>query len=785
MSGIFTDTEMNEQYQEDDDFNQQEELVSDQDMMDEQNEFEQDFRDEFTEGAFFSESDMSDYILEAAYAVDSVQDITSLKFSENVAEKIGKYHFSTLHLAFDFYMKYLKSKGFSARKSKTFKNSSGEIYRQMFVCHRQGFRMEKYYTMEKRKKEPRLETRTGCEPRMDVKFVPESGRWHIFYFSDEHNHDLLDTQFSAMLPAHRKMSEEDIMQMMNMLKSGINTSQIFGLLASQVGGYEFVGYGPRDMYNEIVRQRHQIPGDAARVLKKLEDMRLKDPQLYFKACHDSRGLLRNLFWSNGISQLDYRLFGDVIAFDATYKKNKYNCPLVIFSGVNHHNQTIVFAAALIANETINTYIWLLRQLMFAMRGKTPTSIITDGAMAIRNAVRDVFPEVKHRLCAWHLIRNATSNVGNPSFTSKFRKIMTGDYEIPVFKRKWVQLIEEFGIEDKPWVINMYKEKHMWAIAYLREKFFAGFRTTSRCEGLHSVVGRYVGLRYDLTSFVEHFQRCVAHMRFNEFNADYESTRGVPVMQTCIELLERYAAELYTHEIFLFFRPFLSRAGSMRVLNIDNTDDCIKYIVCKHGRPDFTWTVDFRQEEMIFMCTNLRMESFGIPCEHIVKVMVDRDIREIPRSLVLDRWTKKVKSALNDPSGFTRDAVVISRQSALVEFSKQLAAVAAKVPERYEETRDLIMGLYSSYKAADEGDNQPHSGVARSSNPYVHPTTGGSGQPSKKKKRQRCSVCQMEGHKKTTCPWQKDIDNNVIENEAIGSDDGDMCTEATAELDSDS
>ncbi|RYR42340.1 hypothetical protein Ahy_A08g038805 [Arachis hypogaea] len=255
MSGIFTDTEMNEQYQEDDDFNQQEELVSDQDMMDEQTEFEQDFRDEFSEGAFFSESDMLDYIVEAAYAVDSVQDITSLKFSENFADEIGKYHFSTLQLAFDLYTKYSKSKGFSARKSKTFKNSSGEIYRQMFVCHRQGFRMEKYYTMEKRKKEPRLETRTGCEARMDVKFVPEIGRWHIFYFSDEHNHDLLDTQFSAMLPAHRKMSEADIMQMMNMLKSGISTSQIFSLLASQAGGYEFVGYGPRDMYNEIARQR--------------------------------------------------------------------------------------------------------------------------------------------------------------------------------------------------------------------------------------------------------------------------------------------------------------------------------------------------------------------------------------------------------------------------------------------------------------------------------------------------------------------------------------------------
>ncbi|RYQ91191.1 hypothetical protein Ahy_B09g097090 isoform A [Arachis hypogaea] len=411
--------------------------------------------------------------------------------------------------------------------------------------------------MEKRKKEPRLETRTGCEARMDVKFVPENGRWHIFYFSDEHNHDLLDTQFSAMLPVHRKMSEADIMQMMNMLKSEISTSQIFGLLANQAGGYEFVGYSPRDMYNEITRQRRQIPGDAARVLKKLEDMRLKDPQLYFKSCQDSRGLLRNLFWSDGISQLDYQLFGDVIAFDAIYKKNKYSCPLVIFNGAH------------VCNEG---------------------------------------------------------------------KIMLGDYEIPVFKHKWVQLIEEFGVEDKSWVNNMYEEKHMWATAYIKE-----------------------------------------------FNADYESTCGVPVMQTCIELLERFAAELYTNEIFLLFRPFLSRVGSMRVLNIENNDDCIKYIVCNHGRPEFLWTVEFCQEEMIFMCTCLRMESFGILCEHIVKVLVDRDIC--------------------------------------------------------------------------------------------------SGQPSKKR-RQRCSVCQMEGHKKTTCPWQKDIDNNVIEDEANGSNDGDMYTKPTAELDSD-
>ncbi|XP_025647342.1 uncharacterized protein [Arachis hypogaea] len=92
-----------------------------------------------------------------------------------------------------------------------------------------------------------------------------------------------------------------------------------------------------------------------------------------------------------------------------------------------------------------------------------------------------------------------------------------------------------------------------------------------------------------------------------------------------------------------------------------------------------------------------------------------------------------------------------------------------------------MGLYSSYKTSDEGTTQPQSGVAKSRNPYVHQTNIGLGQPSKKK-RQRCSVCQMEGHKKTTCPWQKDINNNVMEVEANGSDNNDMYTEPTPDLD---
>ncbi|RYR14049.1 hypothetical protein Ahy_B04g070714 [Arachis hypogaea] len=51
--------------------------------------------------------------------------------------------------------------------------------------------------------------------------------------------------------------------------------------------------------------------------------------------------LVNLIWADGSSRVDYQYFGDVLAFDSTYKKNKYKRPIVIFSGSNNHKRRIM------------------------------------------------------------------------------------------------------------------------------------------------------------------------------------------------------------------------------------------------------------------------------------------------------------------------------------------------------------------------------------------------------------------------------------------------------------
>ncbi|RYR26757.1 hypothetical protein Ahy_B02g061060 isoform J [Arachis hypogaea] len=196
-------------------------------------------------------------------------------------------------------------------------------------------------------------------------------------FVESHNHDCLDPRLVGFLPTHRKMAEADASQMNNMKDAGISTPHIYAMLANQAGGYENVNYSLRDMYNEIARRRRHVLGDAREALRYLKNQKAEDTNLYYEHIVNAKGVLRALFWCDGRSQLDYEVFGDVLAFDATYKKNKYLCPVVVFSGVNRHNQTVVFGSALVTDESKEVYVWLLHQLLAAMRGKAPVSVITD------------------------------------------------------------------------------------------------------------------------------------------------------------------------------------------------------------------------------------------------------------------------------------------------------------------------------------------------------------------------------------------------------------------------
>ncbi|XP_016178510.1 uncharacterized protein LOC107620946 [Arachis ipaensis] len=72
--------------------------------------------------------------------------------------------------------------------------------------------------MQGQEKKPMLETRCGCNAMMEIRLDAPGGHWFISYFSDEHNHPLLDPRLTGLLRGHRFMFEADIGHMINMKK---------------------------------------------------------------------------------------------------------------------------------------------------------------------------------------------------------------------------------------------------------------------------------------------------------------------------------------------------------------------------------------------------------------------------------------------------------------------------------------------------------------------------------------------------------------------------------------
>ena len=122
------------------------------------------------------------------------------------------------------------------------------------------------------------------------------------------------------------------------------------------------------------------------------------PHFFFQYTVDEESRLANLFSTDSQSHLDNACFGDVVAFDTTYKTNVYKKPLVILVGVNYHRHTIVFGFGLLVNETVETYTWVLQNILVAMNNKTPISVVIDGDKAMSKAIKMVIPESQHRLC---------------------------------------------------------------------------------------------------------------------------------------------------------------------------------------------------------------------------------------------------------------------------------------------------------------------------------------------------------------------------------------------------
>ena len=146
-------------------------------------------------------------------------------------------------------------------------------------------------------------------------------------------------------------------------------------------------------------------------------------------------------------------------------------PFAPLLGTNHHKQTIIFGAALLFNETIESFVWLFETFLIAMSGKHPSTIFTDQDAAMARAIAYVFRNTNHRLCLWLIYLNAAKHLCHviqkhpEKFLPDFKRCVYEDRSEFYFNKKWNELLREYNLEDNEWMLNLYDLRTKWAAVY--------------------------------------------------------------------------------------------------------------------------------------------------------------------------------------------------------------------------------------------------------------------------------------------------------------------------------
>ncbi|KAL4179791.1 hypothetical protein AMTRI_Chr13g121850 [Amborella trichopoda] len=126
---------------------------------------------------------------------------------------------------------------------------------------------------------------------------------------------------------------------------------------------------------------------------------------------------------------------------------------------------------------------------------------------------------------------------------------------------------------------------------------------------------------------------------------FKSHNETPVMKTASRM-EKQMAEIDTPTIFLnFFQPKLMETINL-ICEVQEEDEVVctfslkEYGVCCRAH-----MVAFRNTEEKATCSCHLYERMGIPCSHMLRVFLLKNIIELPQQYIMKRWTKNVTKGI--------------------------------------------------------------------------------------------------------------------------------------------
>nr|XP_043633639.1 protein FAR1-RELATED SEQUENCE 5-like [Erigeron canadensis] len=453
----------------------------------------------------------------------------------------------SVEAAYEMYQKYAENAGFVVRKASTkHRRRGGEMTHKYFLCNKAGTSKTKHAadTLDvDGTKKPRSVRRnsnykvTDCKARLKISKIKGSESFCVYGFDEKHNHPLGDEHNKHLSRARRQLTFEDQLFIQTVSTNNIGATKAYRLRATMKGGYENVRGTVVD-YKNFKRDINMYIGDrdAQMLVDKFKNWAQCLPEFSFdfKAKNNE---LSSLFWADETSKCNYKEFGDVIAFDATYRTNKYNMVFVPFTGVDNHNRCVTFGAGLLKKEDIPSYSWLLQAFLKAHKNQ-PQLVLTDQDPSVKEAVKVEMPNSQHRLCMWHIMKKLPLKVcgdilDNTNFRQRLHKIVWNIYLKPEeFVNRWNSLMKEFDLQDNKWLSRMFKLMKRWIPAYFIDMpLSCVMKTTSRSESSNAFFQIFTHYKHTLVQFSLCFETAMEKQRHAQRVLDEHTTTTFPTLVT--------------------------------------------------------------------------------------------------------------------------------------------------------------------------------------------------------------------------------------------------------------
>ncbi|KXG39183.1 hypothetical protein SORBI_3001G343700 [Sorghum bicolor] len=192
---------------------------------------------------------------------------------------------------------------------------------------------------------------------------------------------------------------------------------------------------------------------------------------------------------------------------------------------------------------------------------------------------------------------------------------------------------------------MWEMRERFVPVYFKNDFFPFLQSTGRSEGTNARIKSNVGPTYSITSFLKEYQRIVDAINIAEAREDNANKQKTPKMMEFGYSIEQQAMEMYNRNIFSKFMKELRATTTLSYKELEQEGhyevwEKTNQVYNKHRQRRYIVITNLSQGREDYSCICCKFNKDGILCSHILKILVETEVRKIPDKYIIDRWRKK-------------------------------------------------------------------------------------------------------------------------------------------------